>query len=168
MAETKTTITDAELIEKIKTSHLEEIQKKELADLVSAMTTEERDELLSLIEESNNVAPLSGGEKERLKKLAALNEEYEGKLKELTREESEYAREEFEKFDQKETAGELEEVEAEIASSAKTEAEMSAKNARTELGKAKKHTLRKIFFFLIFLALLTVGILYGLEYLNTL
>jgi hypothetical protein len=167
MAETKTTITDAELIEKIKTSHLEEIQKKELADLVSAMTTEERDELLSLIEESNNVD--ESAEKERLKKLAALNEEYEGKLKELTREESEYAREEFEKFDQKETASELKEVEAEIATNAKTEAEMtSAKNARTELGKAKKHTLRKIFFFLIFLALLTVGILYGLEYLNTL
>lgn len=166
MSEAKIKITDSELIEKIKTSHLEEIQKKELEDLVSAMTSEERDELLNLIAESNKVD--EGAEKERLEKLAALNEEYEGKLKELTREESEYAREEFEKFDQKETAGELKEVEAEIATTAKTEAEMSAKSARQELGKAKKHTLRKIFFFLIFLALIVAGVFYGLEYLNTL
>lgn len=165
MAETKTKITDAELVEKIKTSRLEEKQKTELENLVSAMTAEERDELLKLIDESNKID--ENAEKEKSKKLAELNTEYEGKLKELTRKESEYARKECEKFDQKEVIGELKQVEAEIVKDAKTKAEIAVKDSdREKLGKAKKHTLRKIFFFLIFLALIVAGILYGLEYLN--
>jgi hypothetical protein len=156
MPESQTSITDAQLIKQIKTSNLDEKQKKELADLVSVMTADERSELLELIDESNKLA------RERAEKLAALNEEYKKKMGETAHEESEYVRKEFEKFDTKEITGQLKQVEAEIVATAKSAKQMSA---REKLGKTKKHTLRNLMFTLILLGTLIAGILYGINYL---
>lgn len=156
MPESKTTtgadrgrsITDDELVKRIKASYLADRQKTELAGLVSEMTAEERSQLLGLIDEANKVA------KERDEKIAALNKEYEQKLGEATREESEYVREEFEKFDKEQSKGEFEAVEAEIAAmpSSKTKAE------RVKMAEKKKHTLRNVMLAVIGLAVV-IGII---------
>ena len=155
MPETKA-ITDAELVKQIKTSNLDERQKTELADLVSEMTAEERDELLGLIYESNELA------REKYKKLAALNEEYKRKMGEAAHEESEYAREEFEKLDKNISAGEIKDVEAQIAG-IQTKSKTVAK--RVELVKGKKHALRNVMLVIFLLILIAGGILLGLNYL---
>jgi len=155
MPETKV-ITDTELVKQIKTSNLDERQKAELADLVSEMTAEERNELLGLIYESNELA------REKYKKLSVLNEEYKRKMGEVAHEQSEYARQEFEKFDKNISAGELKTVEAQIAG---IQTKSKAVSKRVELAKGKKHTLRNVMMTIFLLILIATGVLFGLSYL---
>lgn len=111
MVNQKITITDEELISKIVSSQLEENQKTELTNIVKEMTQEERTELIGLIREANESAQMT---KEEEEKLIAINEKYEEKLNVAAREESNYVRNEFEKFDKEQSAGEFKEVEAKL------------------------------------------------------
>ena len=165
MTETKTKITEEEIIEQIRKSRLEEEQKKDLSELVDKMTEEEREELLNIIDESNKVTKEHEGKKE---KLAELNKEYMKKLNALTHKESQYVREEFEKFDKKESAGEMKEVEKEMAQAATKGDHTAAQKDRVKEGMRQKHTIRNLFLLVTFLLLIAAGVLYGLYYLNAL
>ncbi|MBU0577926.1 hypothetical protein KJ742_07405 [Patescibacteria group bacterium] len=156
-------ITDEELLDQIRKSHLEEEQKKDLGDLVDKMTEEERNELLSIIDESNKVAEEHEGEDE---KLAELNKEYMEKLNALSHKESKYVREEFEKFDKKESVGEMKEVEKEMSQAATEGQHTAAQQDRVKEGMRQKHTIRNLFLLVTFLILIAAGVLYGLYYLN--
>jgi len=166
MTEIKTNITDSDLLTQLQSSYIKEEQKKELISLIPNMTGEERMQLVSLIERSNTDAHKI--EDKYDDKMRDLNKEYDSKLDNLNREQLDKTAKEIEKFDKEKSAGEFKEIEAEIETAAKPEAEISVDTPRTEIGKAKKHTLRRIMFFFILLGLIAAGILYGLQYLNTL
>lgn len=159
-------ITDSDLIEQIAASHLREDQKKDLSGLVTEMTEEERTELLNLIEKSN--ADADDFETKKKEKLAALNKEHIDKLNEAAHHESEYVRSEFEKFDKEESAEEMKEVEAALTTAAKTKSEMKSKQKKTQIKQIKKHPLFKLFLFLLSIAGIVFGLIYGIQYLNTL
>ena len=158
MAETNT-IKDADLIALIQSSGLMDSQKKDLSGLVSFMTASERQELLQLIDESKKFT------QDKDAKLVELNKEYTEKLKNTTREQSEYARKEFEKFDTNLNSGDFAVMEAEIQ---KSDPIGPGKSNRIKVGRAAKHTLRNISIFLFSIILLVSLILYGLSYLNSL
>ena len=159
-----TNTTDSALIEQIAASHLREDQKKDLEGLVGEMTEQERDDLIKLINESNATANDFEGKKKE--KLAALNKEYIQKLDEAGHRESEYIRSEFEKFDKKQSDEEMKNVEAEIAVAANQTTH--ADQAEVQKKKTgKRHPVFKLFFFLLVLAGIILGVIYGLQYLNT-
>jgi len=146
------TITDANLLALIQTSALLDEQKKDLSGLVSFMTGEERAQLVKLIDDAGKASE----EKTR------INAEYDKKLKEVSRSESEYARKEFEKFDNNITSGEFAVMESEIQ---KSDFAGPVKSERTKVGNTQKHGLRNAALFLFFLIALASAILMGLNYL---
>ncbi len=146
MVNQKTTITDEELISKIATSKLEEGQKSELANLVKEMTAGERNELIGLIKEANESAQMTKEEEEQ---LIAINEKYEEKLTVAAKEESNYVRTEFEKFDKEQDKGEFEELETEIQemptgsdSTSEANPPLSKEMDRPTVMKKENHTVR--------------------------
>lgn len=110
---TPAVITDSELTDKIKSSHLDEKQKTELVGLVTSMTEDERVQLLNIIDESN--VEVAKVENQYNKKLGDLNKEYTKKTDDLVREETKYARTEFEKYDNEQKAVDMRNLETEIA-----------------------------------------------------
>ena len=144
----KTNITDEKLISKIVSSQLAEGQKSELTNLVKEMTGGERVELINLIKEANESAQMT---KEEEEKLIAINEKYEKKLDVAAKEESNYVRNEFEKFDKEQYKGEFEELETEIQempensasdSESKANPPLSKEMDRPTVIKKEKHTIR--------------------------
>ncbi|MBN2087009.1 hypothetical protein JW758_01545 [Candidatus Peregrinibacteria bacterium] len=135
-------ITDQELIEQIVKSHLQENQKTELKSLVKKMTTNERNELVALIKEANEGAEMTKEEKEQMN---AINKKYADKLEAAAREESNYVRTEFEKFDKEQDEGEFKELETEMTNgTAISNPPPSNEMGRKTVIKNQKHTMRNI------------------------
>lgn len=163
--EQKTQITDKELIEQIISSNLREDQKKDLSTLASQMTAEERVHLLQLIAESNKIE--SDFENKKKEELSALNKDYSEKLKQSSRKESTYIRNEFEKFDKEESVKEFENIESEIVTSANTQIAINKQNNQLKQVKINKNLTLKLVIALILLLSLAGVILFGISYLNT-
>jgi hypothetical protein len=159
MPETKTTagtdqgrsVTNADMLKQIRTSNLAERHKAELADLVSAMTADEKRELLRLIDESNKLA------RERAAKLAALDEEYKIKMGDTVREESGYERG---KSGKSANVGGPAIIDNRTAAVAR-----AGTDGRARIVGAKKHTLRNAILAVCSLVLIVAGILVILNYL---
>ncbi|MHA1574858.1 MAG: hypothetical protein ACTSXL_01785 [Alphaproteobacteria bacterium] len=149
MPETTSNITDAELIEKLRNSYIDEAQKTELESLVPEMNDEEKAELLNLIDKSN------AEEEKHQENLSNINKEYVEELKK----DDEAFRKEFEQLDKEETAEELKEIEGEIA----TVPNVTQSIAKEPLKKTK-HTLRNLILIFFLLIALAGGILYALNY----
>jgi len=163
MPEFQTNITDSQLLTGLKNSYISENQKNELIPLIPAMTAEERMQLMGLIEQSTE--DIGKARKEHDENINKMNKEYNTEVKNIDKEYAKKTTEKLEEIDSGKTTGELKQVEAEIAITAKSEKQMSA---REKIGKAEKHTLRNVMLVLIILGALTAGIIYGISYLNTL
>ena len=151
MAETISNITDAELIEKLRSSYIDAEQKTELEALVPEMNDGEKTELLNLIGEAN------AEEEKHQENLSNINKEYVEELKK----DDEAFRKEFEQLDREETTEELKEIESEIATVPNV-----TQSVAKEPAKKKQHTLRNLMFILFLLIAIAGGILYVLDYLE--
>ncbi|MBN1258793.1 hypothetical protein JXA05_03485 [Candidatus Peregrinibacteria bacterium] len=156
---TPSLITDAELTDKIKASHLDAGQKTQLLGLITAMTQDERAELLSVIEASN--AEVAKADADYNEKLGAPNKDHTHKMNDMVREESAYARKEFESFDEKQEAADMRALEGEIATSGI--APSSVVSSAREKPLSKKHTFRNFVLILFLLAALAAAALYALS-----
>jgi thiol:disulfide interchange protein len=163
MAETQTNITDSQLLTELKNSLIDESQKKELIPLIPKMTAEERIQLMGLIEQSTE--EIGKAQKKYDENMDNITKAYNKEVKRIDQEYTKKTTKKLEEIDSKKVTGELAQMETEILETAKTKKELSA---RQKLGNAKKHTLRNFMLTLILLAALVAGILYGINYLNTL
>jgi hypothetical protein len=163
MTETQTNITDSQLLAGLKSSYIDENQKRELVPFIPKMTAEERVHLLGLIEQSTE--EIGKEQRKRDEGINEITKEYNKEVKRIDREYEKKTTDKLEEMDNKKTTGELKQVEAEIIANTKNKKELSA---RERLGKSEKHTLRNVMLVLIILGALTIGIIYGINYLNTL
>ncbi len=108
-------ITNEELAQKLRESHLETYQKNELIRMVSHMTDAEKNEALKLISMGQDVkkkedAAIASHQDE----LIALNEEFDKKTQQLEHESSQQLRTALEKLESKEEKTEMESLESEL------------------------------------------------------
>ncbi len=161
-------ITDENLLERLKNSYIDESQKKDLIPLISDMTDDERNQLLKLIQDSEEayikVENSEGGEG---LDLTELNEKFESEMNQLVQKSTKEAYAEYEKVEKKEAQDDMKEVETEIS-------EMEAVSTRDQKGidtsdrkplAKKSHFFSRLFFILIILALLAGGALLAMKYL---
>jgi len=160
MADTLLNITDEELLAKLASSRIGDEQKEKLKGLVSEITTEEKAELLSLIDRAEQEAQAT--DKNYQDKLGALNQEYIGKMDKAVKDGNTRARKEFEKLEDSQKVETLRAIEGEV----------SAIDFKPKKGKngtnGKSHTFRNLMLALFVLALLAGGALYTLNYLYNL
>lgn len=110
-----TTITNEALLKKLTESKFTDEQKKSIAELIPEMNEEQRQELISLISQSFEVAEKEAeADKEYQAELRKLNEEYMAKLDAMVKKETENVRKEYEKLEKGEEAEEMKELEKEI------------------------------------------------------
>ncbi len=151
MPETNLNITEAELLEKLKNSYIDDMQKKELESLLPEMTNEERIKLVQLIGKADE---------EFTKTQVEYKEGLEGFHKEL-KETDEKFRKDFEAVGKKEETEDLKEFETEIQEM--TGNSTNPKKTATPAHEAHKHhTLRNTILTLLGIALIAGGILYTL------
>ena len=153
MSETNLNITDTQLLEKLKQSYIDDMQKKELENLLPEMTSEERIKLAQLIGQADE--EFKKTQVEYKEGLENIHTEYSTKLKE----EDEKFRKDFEVLGKNEESKELKEFETEIQ-------EMTGNRPtprETIVKKVEKHhTLRNTILTLLGIALIAGGILYTL------
>ena len=105
-------ITDTQILSVIRTSRLDDRQKTELSALAPNMTEAEREELMTLVGEANTA--FAKAEAEKNARLAALDAQYDQKLRTAVREETNHIRKEAEAFDQKGIADQVSALELEM------------------------------------------------------
>ena len=144
-------MTNEQLITEVQNSLLDEGQKAELIKYIPEMNDEEKQDLITLIEDAKK----AGGNNDEA--IASINREYMQKIDQVAKEEEKFARVEFEKFDDQQVANEMKTVEGEIIANAK-----SANVVIPSAVEGSKHGLLKFLFFLLLLILLIAGAIYGL------
>ena len=144
-------ITDANLLEKLKQSYIDDMQKKELEDLLPEMTGEERTKLVNLIGQADEEYKTA-----QVKHKEGL-EGFHNELKET----DEKLRKDFEVLGGKEESKELQEFETEIQEITGNRP-TPIKTTTPAHDIHKKHTLRNTILTLLGIALIAGGILYAL------
>ena len=162
MAESVSNITNTELLNKLEKSSIDPNQKKELEAVIPEMTDQERQELIALINQSNE--DTEKAEQVYQEKVGELNKEYEGKMNNLVKKSTEKAFKEYENTEKKEETEILNEVEGEIVNIPAS----PNPTAKSATATKKKHTLRNLFLLFLFLAILAGAALYGIQYLSNL
>lgn len=115
MSKAQTKISDKELLKKLQESYLDFDQQQSIEPFIPEMNDAERKELLKLIDKANDVQNMRlDQKKEYVKGLKKIHAEYEKKADQLAKDESEYARQEFEKLETKQDKEEMEELESEM------------------------------------------------------
>lgn len=113
MPDTTTKLTDEQLIKKLAESFLPFESKLEISPLIPVMNEAERTELLELIEQSEQIeSERKNFEEQYQQGLAELNAQYTQKMDQMVKDESNHAREEFEKLTSEGEEKELEELES--------------------------------------------------------
>lgn len=163
MTENTTNITDTELLQKLKESYIDAEQKKELETLIPKMNGEERNALITIINEAKT-------EKDRVEpiyqeELGKLNEKYTNKLNHLVKEETKNAFKEAEETEEKEESEEMKNFETEIDAVESTPTDKPAEAKGQEQAGKKKHGLRNLILILLLLALIAGSALLALSYL---
>jgi len=165
--ENQNKITDEQLKQELLRSYIDDAQKEELTPMISSMNSEERDELMKLIQSSQQEFESAQAEGVDQEALAKLNADYNKKIDELGKESVEEAYAEAEKLESDEKESVLEEVEGEIGTmniepSKNTTEGISAD--RTELVK-QSHTKRNLILIFVVLILFGVALFTALKYL---
>ena len=106
-------MTDENLFIQLKNSHLADEQKEKLAPMITYMTDADRENLLGLIAESNDLANPEQSP-EQVEKLRQLNEKYKMEMNTIVRDSSRQARIEFENLDKESSVQEEAKLEAEL------------------------------------------------------
>lgn len=115
MADTSTQINNDELALKLHESHLDEDQKNEFIRLLPEMSNEDKEHLMGLIEQSQNVkAKEDKAEAEYQTNLKTLNDEYGKRMEEMENGLETEILQEYEKADKKEGEEELKDLESEL------------------------------------------------------
>jgi len=107
----KDSIDDSFLIKRIETSFFETAQKTELIKRLPKMTTNEKEQLLVIIEKAEKKMM---ADETYQKNLSALNKETEAVMHTAVREETSNARKAFESYDDKMKVAQLKELEDEL------------------------------------------------------
>ena len=166
MPEAKTDLTDQELIEKLRASVIDDVQKKELEELIPDLNTEERTKLINLINDAEQeMAPFKEQQDEALRKL---NAEYTEKLENITKETNEHARKEFEKLEKEEDTEEMKELEEEVSHMEPEKKEEVKPKAVKSDDKSKpktKHSLRTVLLIVLGLVIVAAGAALALMFL---
>lgn len=144
-------ITDSDLLTRLKSSFIADGQKNELETLIPEMTNDERDQLIALIEQSNEEAVKDDPEYQQ--ELQKLNAEYDKKLNTLVKEKSKEALQEAESMEDEEEVKELEDMEGEIANISEESRTQVTENLQPNLKQS--HVIRNLV--LIFLSLIVVA-----------
>lgn len=167
MADATNYITESQLISNLQNSYIDEGQKKELEALIPSMTDEEKEHLLSLINQAAEEGKKVNDEYH--KSVNELNEEARNKMSKASKEQSEKALKKMEEIDGQEVKLEVSTFDTEVADATvaantnkKTQQQAKSKTAK------KGHSLLKLFFILIFLSLLGGGAIFALQYLSSL
>lgn len=105
MPETNLQITDAQLEAMLMASVLPDTLKQKFKAALPKMDEAKKTQLLGILKKTD--AESKAFEEAKLMKLAELNKQYGEQMKVLERDESKYAREEFEKFGDSEDSKEL-------------------------------------------------------------
>lgn len=159
MSDIAQTISDADLLKKLQESYIKEDQKKELEPLIPEMTNEEKEELISLINQSQ--AEGDKAQEEYQKGIGELNKEYKGKMDQVSKKFNETALKEMEKIDTEGSKEDLKELDGTIASMQTQQKEVS-NEIKKEI-KKKSHAVRNLILILLFLILVAGGGLYTLS-----
>lgn len=158
MAEEAKTLTDAEILKMIDESGLDDARKDELRGVLPDMTASEKEDLVHIL-----TGEALADDPEYQARLHELNEKYTREMDQLVHDETEKARKAFEAEEKKAKAGEMKELESEIAAAAPGVKDIQPKT----LEKKHGHPILKILIFLLILAAIAGGAVYGLMYFGT-
>lgn len=115
MPKAQTKISNEELLKKLQESYLDFDQQQSIEPFIPEMNDAERKELLKLIDQANDVQNMRLDHKKKyIAGMKKINTEYEKKADKLAKDESGYARKEFEKLEKSESIKEIEELEGEM------------------------------------------------------
>lgn len=162
-------ITDQELKEELLRSYIDDNKKNELAPLIVDMTDDDRQQLMTLIQRSQQEFEKAQSEGIDEDALSQLNQKYQKEIDNLTRQSVDAAFHESEVIEEKEEVSAMQEIEGEIGSmvnqpSDTKGADEVAMNSRQDLVK-KSHKFRNFILMIIVLILIVAGIIYGLQFL---
>jgi CRISPR/Cas system Type II protein with McrA/HNH and RuvC-like nuclease domain len=110
-----TQLTDKDLLAELKKSYLDKLHKDHFANLIPAMSTQDRNKFMDLIKESHKVNETKvKADAQYQEELVKLNAEFDQKISAMEKELTNYILGEYKQMEAKESEEELEKIEAEI------------------------------------------------------